>query len=159
MNVVTKIEGWGNSHRPGFLDIFRIALGVFITYKGAVFASNIESLEMSIQGTNTLFAGVAISHYVIFAHLLCGPLIAFGVLTRIMCFVQLPILIGAVALVNAPKGFMSVGSHMELEVSLIVLFGLIVFMVFGAGKFSIDEKRRQEKAAALEESRGFHPSN
>jgi hypothetical protein len=27
-----------------------------------------------------------------------------------------------------------------------VLFGLLVFMVFGAGKFSIDEKRRQEKA-------------
>ena len=147
MSVITKIEGWGNSHRPGFLDIFRIALGVYITYKGAEFASNIETLEMSIEGTNLLFTGVVISHYVIFAHLLCGPLIAFGVLTRIMCAVQLPILIGAVLLVNAPKGFLSVGNHMELEVSLVVLAGLVIFMIFGAGKFSIDEKRRQEKAA------------
>ncbi len=33
MNMVTKIEGWGNSHRPGWLDIFRIALGIFITLR------------------------------------------------------------------------------------------------------------------------------
>ncbi len=145
MNAVTKIESWGNAHRPGWLDIFRIALGIFITYKGAVFAMNIESLEMSIEGVNMRYTGVAIAHYVIFAHLLCGPLIAFGLLTRIMCLVQLPILIGAVAFVNY-KEFMSVGSKMELEVSIIVLLGLIVFMIFGAGKFSIDEKRRQEKA-------------
>lgn len=145
MNVVTKIEGWGNSHRPGWLDILRIGLGLFITYKGAVFASNIESLHMSMEGVNMLYAGAAISHYVIFAHLLCGPLIVFGLLTRIMCLVQLPILIGAVAMVNYPKGFMSVGNHMELEVSILVLVGLVVFMIFGAGKFSLDEKRRQEK--------------
>ncbi len=145
MNAVTKIENWGNAHRPGWLDIFRIVLGIFITYKGAVFAMNIESLEMSIEGVNMRYTGVAIAHYVIFAHLLCGPLIAFGLLTRIMCLVQLPILIGAVAFVNY-KEFMSVGSKMELEVSIIVLLGLIVFMIFGAGKFSIDEKRRQEKA-------------
>lgn len=145
MNAVTKIESWGNAHRPGWLDIFRIALGIFITYKGAVFAMNIESLEMSIEGVNMRYTGVAIAHYVIFAHLLCGPLIAFGLLTRIMCLVQLPILIGAVVFVNY-KEFMSVGSKMELEVSIIVLLGLIVFMIFGAGKFSIDEKRRQEKA-------------
>jgi putative oxidoreductase len=68
----------------------------------------------------------------------------FGLLTRIMCAVQLPILIGAVLLVNFPKGFLSVGNHMELEVSIIVLIGLLAFMVFGAGKFSIDEMRRRE---------------
>ncbi len=145
MNAITKIEGWGNSHRPGWLDIFRIVLGIFITYKGFSFLSNIETLEMSIQGVNMSFVGISIAHYVVFAHVLCGPLIAFGLLTRIMCAVQLPLLIGAVLLVNFPKGFMSVGNHMELEVSLITLTGVVVFMIFGAGKFSIDEKRRKEK--------------
>ncbi len=145
MSVINNVEDWGNSHRPGFLDFFRIALGVFITYKGAVFASNIESLEMTVQGLNMAFLGIVLAHYVIFAHLLCGPLIVFGVFTRIMCLVQIPILLGAIILVNAPKGFLSVGNHMELEVSLVVLAGLVVFVVFGAGKFSIDEKRRQEK--------------
>jgi putative oxidoreductase len=147
MSVITKIEGWGNAHRPGFLDIFRIALGLFITYKGFSFIGDIENLKLSIQGVNMNFVGASLAHYVVFAHVLCGPLIALGLLTRIMCAVQLPIIIGAVLLVNFPKGFLSVGNHMELEVSLIVLAGLITFMVFGAGKFSIDEKRRQEKAS------------
>jgi putative oxidoreductase len=142
MNVITKIEDWGNSHRPGFLDIFRILLGIYITYKGVVFASNIESLELSVEGLTMLFTGVVLAHYVIFAHLLCGPLIIFGLLTRIMCLVQIPLLLGAVFLVNAPKGF-----TLETDISLIVLGGLIVFVIFGAGKFSIDEKRRQEKLA------------
>lgn len=146
MNVINSVEDWGNSHRPGFLDFFRIALGAFITYKGVVFASNIESLKMTVEGLNMAYLGIVLAHYVIFAHLLCGPLIVFGVLTRIMCLVQVPILIGAIVLVNAPNGFLSVGNHMELEVSILVLAGLIVFMIFGAGKFSIDEKRRQEKA-------------
>lgn len=146
MNLITKIEDWGNSHRPGFLDFFRIVLGAFITYKGAIFAQNIEGLELSIQGTNMHFLGVVVAHYVIFAHLLGGPLLAVGLFTRIMSFIQIPILLGAVILVNAPKGFMSVGNHMELEVSVIVLAGLVTFMIFGAGKFSVDEKRRQEKA-------------
>ena len=145
MSVITKIEDWGNSHRPGFIDIFRVALGIFITYKGFSFLGNIENLELTIQGTNMSFLAVIIAHYVVFAHVLCGPLIVVGLLTRIMCAVQVPILIGAIVLVNFPKGFLSVGNHMELEMSLIVLGGLIVFMIFGAGKFSIDEKRRREK--------------
>lgn len=153
MSVINQVENWGNSHRPGFLDIFRIGLGLFITYKGVEFASNIESLEITIQGTNMAYLGIVLAHYVIFAHLLGGPLIVFGVATRIMCLIQIPILLGAIVLVNAPKGFLSVGNHMELEISIIILAGLVVFAVFGAGKFSIDEKRRQEK---LRESQGVH---
>ena len=147
MNIITKIEDWGNSHRPGSLDVFRIITGVFLTYKGGMFAQNIEQLEMSIAGTNMHFLGVAVAHYVIFAHLLGGPLLAAGLFTRVMSFIQIPILLGAVLLVNAPQGFMSVGNHMELEISFLVLGGLVAFMIFGAGKFSVDEKRRQEKAA------------
>jgi putative oxidoreductase len=144
MSVITDVERWGNSHRPGFLDLFRIALGIFISYKGIYFISNMDELEMTAQGVNLWFAGAALAHYVIFAHILGGPLIIFGLFTRIMCAVQLPILLGAVILVNAPKGFLSVGNHMELEVSVIVLIGLVVFMLFGAGRYSIDAMRRRE---------------
>lgn len=147
MSVVTKIEDWGNAHRPGWLDVLRIALGLFITYKGATFAANIESLEMSIKTVNMAYTGIALAHYVIFAHILGGPLIAFGLLTRIMCFIQVPILLGAVVFVNY-QDFMRAGDSLNFEVSLAVLVGLIVFMIFGAGKFSIDEKRRVEKAAS-----------
>lgn len=144
MSVITNIEGWGNSHRPGWLDIFRIALGAFITFKGLEFMFNLESLKNTTNGINMMFAGAALAHYIIFAHALGGPLILVGLFTRAMCLIQLPILVGAVILVNAPEGFLSLGDHMELEISLIALVGVIVFMIFGAGKFSIDEKRRRE---------------
>ncbi len=145
MNVIDKIEGWGNSHRPGFLDFFRIILGLYITYKGFSFLGNIETLEVDIQQANMWAASVTIAHYVVFAHVLGGPLLTLGLLTRIMSLIQLPILIGAVVLINYPKGFLSMGNHLELEISIVALIGLVVFMIFGGGKFSIDEKRRREK--------------
>lgn len=148
MSVITDVERWGNDHRPGFLDIFRIALGVFITYKGLQFITHLSDLQNTTAGINIWFAGATLAHYVIFAHILAGPMIAFGLYTRIACLIQLPILIGAVFLVNYPKGFMFLGNHMELEISLIVLIGLIVFMIFGAGRFSIDAKRRREEMEA-----------
>ena len=148
MSVVTDVERWGNNHRPGFLDIFRIALGLFITYKGLVFITQMNELENTTAGINTWFAGAFLAHYVVFAHILGGPLIVFGLFTRIVSLLQIPILIGAVFLVNAPKGLFSVGNHMELEISLIVLVGLVIFVVFGAGRYSIDARRRKEIAAA-----------
>ena len=148
MSVVTDVERWGNSHRPGFLDIFRIALGCFLTYKGIYFVTTMDEFEMTTAGINTYFAGMTLAHYVVFAHILGGPLIAFGLFTRIICALQLPILVGAVFMVNYPKGFLSIGQHMELWASIVVLVGLVVFMVFGAGKLSLDAKRRREMEAA-----------
>ncbi|HEY8511052.1 MAG TPA: DoxX family protein [Cyclobacteriaceae bacterium] len=148
MSVISNVEKWGNSHRPGFLDIFRVALGIFITYKGLYFLTNIHDLEMTTAGLNVYFAGAALAHYVVFAHILGGPLIAVGLFTRIVCLIQVPILIGAIVFVNYPEGFLSLGNLMELEISILVLVGLILFMVFGAGRFSLDAKRRMEMGAA-----------
>jgi len=151
MSIVTEIEKWGNSHRPGFLDIFRIVLGVFLTYKGLDFITNMGELEaMTASGVNIAYAGVALAHYIVFAHILGGPLIALGLFTRIISAFQLPILIGAVIFVDHPEGFLSLGNHMELEISIVVLVGLVVFMIFGAGKYSIDEKRRREAMEATQ---------
>jgi uncharacterized membrane protein YphA (DoxX/SURF4 family) len=102
---------------------------------------------MTTSGVNVAFAGAALAHYVVFAHILGGPLIAFGLFTRIVSLIQIPILIGAVIFVNYPKGFLSMGNHMELEISVVVLVGLVVFIIFGAGKYSIDAKRRREAEA------------
>ncbi len=148
MSVITDVEKWGNSHRPAFLDIVRILLGVFITYKGAYFVTHMNDLEMMASGINNYFAGAYLAHYIVFAHVLGGPLIAMGLYTRIVSVVQMPILIGAVFMVNAPRGHIALGSHMELWVSLAVLAGLIVMMVFGAGNYSIDAKRRREMQSA-----------
>jgi putative oxidoreductase len=143
MSVITDVEKWGNNHRPGFLDFFRMILGVFITYKGVFFITHMNELEMTASGVNAAFAGVVLSHYIVFAHILGGPLIFVGLFTRIVCAIQLPILIGAVIFVNLPQGLLSIG-NMELWASIVVLVGLVVFMIFGAGRYSIDAKRRRE---------------
>ena len=148
MSIITTVEKWGNSHRPGFLDIFRIVLGFFLTFKGLYFITHMQELKMTAEGVNIYFAGAVIAHYIIFAHILGGPLIVAGLFTRIVSLIQVPILIGAIIFVNYPKGFLSIGDHMELEVSILVLVGLILFMVFGAGRFSLDAKRRKEMSTA-----------
>lgn len=144
MSVISNVESWGNSHRPGFLDIFRVVLGIFITWKGLQFITHMDELQNTAAGITTWFAGAALAHYIVFAHILGGPLIVAGLFTRIVCLIQLPILLGAVFFVNAPKGHLSIGSHTELWASLLVLAGLIVFVVFGAGRYSLDAKRRKE---------------
>ena len=144
MSVITNVEGWGNAHRPGWLDLFRIILGVFITFKGIEFMMNFDNLQTVVGSATVVFTGASVAHYVVFAHVLGGPLIVVGLFTRAMCLIQIPILIGAIVFVNAPAGFMSVGNHMELEVSIAVLLATIIFVIFGAGKFSIDEMRRHD---------------
>jgi uncharacterized membrane protein YphA (DoxX/SURF4 family) len=148
MSVITDVEKWGNSHRPAFLDFIRIILGVYLTYKGFYFITHMSELEMTTSGINTYFAGVFLAHYVVFAHILGGPLIAVGLFTRIVSLIQLPILIGAVFMVNYPKGYLGIGQHMELWTSLLVLAGLVIMMIFGAGQYSIDAKRRKELLSA-----------
>jgi putative oxidoreductase len=75
---------------------------------------------------------------VAFSHLVGGILIAMGLLTRIAILFQIPILLGAVFLVNIQNGLIAVSNNLEFEFSVIVLILLIVFLIFGSGKFSVD---------------------
>jgi len=144
--MFNKIQSWGNSHRIAILDYIRVVVGLFITYKGIIFMVNIDDLRSLTANMDLIFASTGIAHYVIFAHILGGPLLAAGLYTRIMSLIQLPILIGAIFFVNYEQGFLSLGSHMELELSISILLALFLFTLFGAGKFSIDNLRRQDEA-------------
>ena len=102
-------------HIDQISDFFRIILGVFITYKGFSLSPVWMNPETTAVSFNVWFAGATLAHYVVFAHILGVPLLAFGLFTRIVCVINLPVLIGAVIFVNYPKGFLSVGNHMELK--------------------------------------------
>ena len=112
-----------------------------------MFLINIDELRSLTAEMDVVFASAGLAHYVIFAHLLGGPLLAAGLYTRIMAIIQFPILIGAIFFVNYEGGFMSVGRHMELEIAVGVALALIVFMIFGSGRFSIDYLRRKDENA------------
>jgi len=88
------------------------------------------------------FVNMAMAHYVAFAHLVGGLLIAMGLLTRFAIIFQLPILFFAVFFVNIQQGFFFASNNLEFEISLITFILLIVFLIYGSGKLSIDEFMR-----------------
>lgn len=143
MNISTKIENWADTHHPRWIDFIRVALGLFILYKGISFIANTDALLEISQAADIAFFNLALAHYVAFAHLVGGILIAIGLLTRWAVIAQLPILFFAVFFVNIKQGFLSVSNNLEFELSLLVLILLIVFLIYGSGKFSVDHWMKQ----------------
>ncbi|MBD2755166.1 DoxX family protein [Spirosoma validum] len=141
MNVLHRIEHWGDTHHPAWTDALRIMLGIILVLKGVSFISDTAYLHNLVGGIHFGLFPVMAVHYVAFAHLMGGFLIALGCLTRLMCILQLPILIAAVFFVNIRQGFSPLNS--ELWLSLIVLILLLTFMVIGSGRFSMDEYVKQ----------------
>lgn len=135
MTTIQRIERWGDTHHPVWLDVLRIALGVLLFMKGVSFISDTTRLYELIGGLDLVWS-VAAVHYVAFAHLVGGFLIALGCQTRLAAGVQIPILIVAVLFVNLTRGFSVLNS--ELWLSIVVLLALLVFLVIGSGRFSLD---------------------
>lgn len=138
MNLVHKIETWGDTHHPVVLDPVRIVLGMFLLFKGATFMNNTASLHSIIANQNLIAlsngALMGMVYFVAFAHLVGGIMIAFGVLTRIASLVQIPIVFGAVLIADA----IELPGNTDLWISVIVLAMLVLFSVIGSGKISIE---------------------
>lgn len=144
MNVFQRVETWGDRHHPAWLDIVRIGLGVFLFIKGIGFISDTTRLAEIVNGLKIdLFPVIAV-HYVAFVHIFGGFLIALGVLTRLSCLLQIPILLVAVFFVNLRQGFSYLNSELWLSLSSLIL--VIVFYIVGSGRFSMDEWMRQHPA-------------
>lgn len=130
---------WANSHREYWLDCVRIYLGVGLFARGLLLITNNSTgfFEELIQrsGQSWLTHGLLL-HYVILAHFVGGLLLTIGFLTRIAALIQIPVLLGAVFFVHRAEGLLA--STQSLEFSGLVLFLLIVFLVSGAGKLSLD---------------------
>jgi uncharacterized membrane protein YphA (DoxX/SURF4 family) len=62
-----------------------------------------------------------------------------GLYTRLAALVQLPVLVGAVALVHWQDGLLS--ADQSLEFSALVLFLLGLVALFGGGRWSLDARR------------------
>lgn len=141
MNLLDRMEPWAEPKRQSWFDYIRIILGLYIVYKGVFFTMNIPLLQEMSSAVN-IMSTAFLSSFILAVHLIGGALITLGLFTRWMCFLQLPILIGAVFFVNLSDGFSSGG---ELTISIIVLLGLCFFFVFGTGEYSIDAIRRRDK--------------
>jgi putative oxidoreductase len=137
MNIIQQVERWGDRHHPAWLDVVRIGLGVLLFVKGISFISDTTRLAELVNGFRFDLWSVMAVHFVAFAHIFGGFLIALGTLTRLACLFQLPILIVAVFFVNLRSGFSYMNS--ELWLSIITLALVITFIIVGSGRFSMDE--------------------
>ncbi|MFD1143367.1 DoxX family protein [Larkinella insperata] len=141
MNVIQRVEHWGDTHHPAWIDALRIMLGIVLFLKGVSFIGDTGHLTNLVGGTRFDLIPMFLIHYVAFAHLVGGLLIAMGCMTRLAVLVQLPILLGAVFFVNITHGFSALNS--ELWLSVVVLLLLLVFLVVGSGRFSVDDYMRR----------------
>lgn len=139
MNLVQRLEQWGDRHHPKWLDFLRIALGAFLCLKGVEFATNMSSVMGLMTGAMPFssFMMVLISHYIVFAHTMGGFLLATGLLTRFACIIQIPILLGAIVFINLSPAMMRPFS--ELFLSILVLGLLLFFLIVGSGPWSLDK--------------------
>lgn len=137
MNVIQKVEHWGDTHHPKWLDIIRMCLGALLFFKAIQFINNMDQLSALMSRSEffgSAFLGI-MGHYIIMAHLIGGFMVAFGLLTRVACLAQIPILLGAVIFVNAPLGVMP---DSNWWLSLLILLLLVFFLVEGGGPWSAD---------------------
>jgi uncharacterized membrane protein YphA (DoxX/SURF4 family) len=143
MNLLQRLEFWGDRHHPKWADILRFALGLFLIYKGIDFLENMSSMigRMNSFLPNSYFALSLLGHYIVFAHLVGGLMLAVGLLTRVACIMQIPILIGAIFFINQSM----FRPFQELGVTLICLAGLIYFLIAGNGPWSVDKYFDEKK--------------
>ena len=106
MDSITKIESWADRHHPKWIDFLRIVLGLFILYKGLLFISDTGALMDLMKNKDLQFFNLGLAHYVAFAHLVGGLLIALGLVTRFAVIFQIPILLVAVFFVNTQDFFL-----------------------------------------------------
>lgn len=136
MSRYRDLVDWINEHRTVALDLVRIYLGIGLFVRGLLFAYQNQGVEVLVDLSEFSVASAALAHYVTFAHLLGGLMLAVGLLTRLAALVQIPILAGAVFLVHLEQGLL--GANQSLEFSALVFFLLVVVFIFGPGEWAAD---------------------
>lgn len=150
MSTVERLEHWGDTHHPWWLDIVRIALGIFLVIKGIQFLTNMSELVNAVGTTISFdsFVLIMVSHFVVFAHLVGGLFLALGLFTRAACILQIPILIGALLFLRSNEG--ALAPYAQWVVTVVTLLLLCYFLVVGNGPLSVeryfDEKPQQPRA-------------
>ena len=139
-----------DSTQPKWLVILRAALGLILFWKGISFIHDSSTLEAMVQKTGINMFGAnaqTISFIITYVNLLGGFLVIVGLFTKWACILQIPILLGAIILVNIKAGMSA--SNSELLLSIIVFILLVVFAIKGSGVISADEYFRSYYKAGV----------
>jgi putative oxidoreductase len=146
MDILHRFEYWGDHHHPKWVDIIRIALGIFLCYKGIDFLRN-TSLLISLMSSGRdnfgSFLTVFLAHVIPFIHIVGGIMLVLGMFTRFACLIQIPVLIGAIIFIKMANNVFL--PYSELLVTITVLLLLFYFLIAGNGPlaFKIAEEKKR----------------
>ena len=144
MNLTHKIHKWEHPRHKILVFVFRVALGIIITFKGIIFLSNLTFLHSLLRhSTLYRFAEWFWTGYIALSNLLCGIFIITGLFTRVAIIMQIPVLMGAVLFIN--PGEHTFDLNFELALSLVVLCMLFYFLLKGPGEISMDNYLRNHE--------------
>jgi len=127
------------------LDAIRVYLGAGLFFRGLALLVTDAGVQQLAGGAAPSVTTSGIAVYVTAAHLVGGALLAVGLYTRLAALAQLPILVGAVVVVHWQDGLLS--ANQSLEFSALVLFLLVLVLLFGGGRWSLDARRAEPTPA------------
>ena len=125
---------WFNTKHELAYSLIRIFLGIALLVRGLVLLLNPAAIT-SLAGGREDYWWYSL---IMVAHVFGGIFLTIGFQTRLAALLQLPIIIGAVFFIHLKEGLISVGQSLEL--SVLVMFLLFIYFLFGAGQLSFDNK-------------------
>jgi len=138
LNIIDKKD------HPRWMLIIRVSLGLSLIMKGIQFIQNNSLIRAVFSESLILQNYLWIQTCIPWINLLGGVFIVIGLFTRLAVLFQIPILVGAIIFVNAKQGVYQGQSN--LFFSIVVLVFLLVFLIQGSGKTSLDRVWRKKGA-------------
>ena len=137
MSAFTETFRSIESRKELCFDLLRIYLGVGLFVKGIQFLGDMTQLnDLLAQAGRLPVAQFLIAHYIPLAHVGGGLMMAIGLWTRVAILANIPVLFGAVFFVYIDQGLFR--QNQGLEFTALVLFLLIILLIWGPGRLSVD---------------------
>ncbi|GAB3818222.1 DoxX family protein [Pontibacter rugosus] len=147
MNLTHEInhssERINSANNPVWMDGLRIILGIFLFIKGIMFLEHTSDVFYLFSQSQDVISLKKASMITSLVHIIGGLMIASGSLTRLAILCQMPVVLGAVLIVNPQQGLHI--ENTELWLSILVLGLLLFFMIVGPGRYSVDNKLLRQK--------------
>lgn len=126
-----------------FVLLLRVILGGALFIKGVDFIRNKAVLRQVVSETDLLEKFSVLEAAIPWIHILGGLLILIGLYTRIVIFIQIPLVVGAIIVLFNTKNASFYSTEMIFAVTILTM--LIIYLKFGDGFYSWKNLISKEK--------------